>query len=220
MTKLYLPGAASTEHALKRDYLLAILAPITKSTTCLELSLLMVSDVFVFFLAVMCEIHDFITAPSSVPIDAKERIRCSANHRYKCIIDSSDIYLTGFILNPCYWGSSILKDYSPLAIKAVKLSLQKGSSGRRDKQKQVNPQIFPKFSSGLASFSCVLCGSNMNTKNDQSPIFLFTKLSRDSSNGFVSGSSRVIYLTDHMDLPTPYKPIGSISWTLVKMHNH
>ncbi|KAK7687035.1 hypothetical protein QCA50_009535 [Cerrena zonata] len=136
-TKLYLPGAAATEHGLKRDYLLAILAPIAKSTTCLESSLTTVSDVFVFFLAVMCEIHDFITAPSSVPTEVKEDIRRSANRRYKRIIGSSDIYLTGFILDPRYRGSNILKDYNPLAIKTIKLSLQKGtSSGGRDKQKQ------------------------------------------------------------------------------------
>ena len=126
-TQLYLPGPSATEHVLKLDYLLAILSPIYKSTTCLEASRSTVSDVFVFFLAVMCEIHDFITAPSSVPVVVKEEIRRHANRRYKRIIGSSDIYLTGFFLDPRYRGSNILKDYNPLTIKALKISLQKGA---------------------------------------------------------------------------------------------
>ncbi|KAI0069879.1 hypothetical protein K474DRAFT_1713828 [Panus rudis PR-1116 ss-1] len=125
---------ASFETELKR--IICVLAPVAKACKCLESTESTVSDVFVFWLAVLSDIHDMIasgeddedlSAPfpilRTLSVSEKEEIRRKANYRYNRQFGKSDIYLTGFILDPRYRGSNILRDYNPLAIKPLKLSV-------------------------------------------------------------------------------------------------
>lgn len=100
------PGLFSSDTSvsmfrLKLDQLLAVLAPIGKATTCLESSHSTVSDVFIFWLAVMSELHAVIVSESSgLDESVKEAIRHAANARWKQMFGKHDVYLTGFVLDP------------------------------------------------------------------------------------------------------------------------
>ncbi len=98
---LYLPGFAASDFTAKLDQLLVILAPIAKSITCLKSTGSTVSDVFVFWLAIMAEFHSFLTNEQNpLSIQIKEQIRQVANYRYHQMFDDDPVYLTGFILDP------------------------------------------------------------------------------------------------------------------------
>ncbi|KAI0682828.1 hypothetical protein BC835DRAFT_1423949 [Cytidiella melzeri] len=85
-----------------------------------------VSDVYVFWLATLAELHDIITDPHvPMPNGVHEDIRCIANFRWKAMIEQAprDVYHTGFILDPCYRKSDILlqANANPLAIPPMRL---------------------------------------------------------------------------------------------------
>lgn len=100
-----------------------MLSPIGKAATCLESTHSTVSDVFVFWLGVMLELHDVVTAKNSIPTEVKEGIRAAANKRWKQMFGDNDAYLTGLVLDPRYRGVDLgVKDLNPLVIGAIKLN--------------------------------------------------------------------------------------------------
>lgn len=87
--------------SMKLSQLLAILEPVAKSITCLESTRSTVSDVFVFWHAVMAEFHTILTDDDGLlDIRTKEEIRQIANYRYDQMFKDDPVYLTGFILDP------------------------------------------------------------------------------------------------------------------------
>ncbi|TFY58563.1 hypothetical protein EVJ58_g6337 [Rhodofomes roseus] len=132
---LFMSGMANEQFKFQLAELTTILAPIAKSITCLESAQSTVSDVYVFWLAVMAELHDILTDPSSgMETSVKEHIRRCANQHFKEMIEASDeagdVYLTGFIFDPRYRGADILRDLNPLAIAKIKIGPQ---SAAKDK---------------------------------------------------------------------------------------
>ncbi|KAI0695307.1 hypothetical protein BC835DRAFT_1273502, partial [Cytidiella melzeri] len=89
---------------VRNNELLLILAPGAKSTMCLESTNSTVSDVYVFWLATLAELHDIITdRHNPMPNEVREDIRRIANFRWKGMIEQSptaDVYHAGFILDP------------------------------------------------------------------------------------------------------------------------
>ncbi|KAI0699260.1 ribonuclease H-like domain-containing protein, partial [Cytidiella melzeri] len=100
----FVDGFANTTFCAKLDELLLILAPGAKSTMCLESTNSTVSDVYVFWLATLAELHDIITdRHNPMPNEVREDIRRIANFRWKGMIEQSptaDVYHAGFILDP------------------------------------------------------------------------------------------------------------------------
>ncbi|KZS99936.1 uncharacterized protein LAESUDRAFT_667317, partial [Laetiporus sulphureus 93-53] len=93
----------SAQFKFRLEEFATILKPLAKSITCLESTHSTISDVYIFWLASMAELHAFITEPTnSLDNAVKEEIRCNANHRFKQMIDHApdDVYLTGFVLDP------------------------------------------------------------------------------------------------------------------------
>ncbi|GJE84361.1 hypothetical protein PsYK624_004370 [Phanerochaete sordida] len=111
--------------------LLLVLAPIGKATTCLESSHSTVSDVMVFWLAVMLELHDIVVAKDNgLDTDVKELIRAAANKRWKQMFGTHDVYLTGLVLDPRYRGIDLgVKDLNPLTIAKVRIGGSASASG-------------------------------------------------------------------------------------------
>lgn len=102
--KYFLPGMANDQFRFKLAEFTTILAPAAKSITCLESTHSTISDVYIFSLAMMADLHATLTDPSSgLGTEVKEYIRRCANLRWKQMMESEeagDVYLTGFILDP------------------------------------------------------------------------------------------------------------------------
>ncbi|KAI0087540.1 ribonuclease H-like domain-containing protein [Irpex rosettiformis] len=108
----FIDGFASTKFSTQLDELLAILGPAAKATKCLESTHSTVSDVYVFWLAMLATIHDVITDPNiPMPDHVREDIRRITNFRWKQMMEperekekkgqaSKEVYLTGFVLDP------------------------------------------------------------------------------------------------------------------------
>ncbi|KAI0688084.1 ribonuclease H-like domain-containing protein, partial [Cytidiella melzeri] len=99
----FVDGFANGAFSAKLEELLVILAPGAKATTCLESTHSTVSDVYVFWLATLAELHDRITDPHiPMPNGVREDIWRIANFRWKAMIEQAprDVYHTGFILDP------------------------------------------------------------------------------------------------------------------------
>lgn len=96
-----LPAAGKFQYELTQ--LLTVIAPVAKAITCLESTLSTVADVYLFSLAVTASIHQVITdGTSGLPVDTMEEIRRLVNFRFDQMVNESpsDVYLTGFILDP------------------------------------------------------------------------------------------------------------------------
>ncbi|KAI0683304.1 hypothetical protein BC835DRAFT_1311118 [Cytidiella melzeri] len=95
---------------------------------CLESTNSTVSDVYVFWLATLAELHDIITdRHNPMPNEVREDIRRIANFRWKGMIEQSptaDVYHAGFILDPRYRKSDILRhaNANPLAIAPIRVN--------------------------------------------------------------------------------------------------
>ncbi|KAI0692378.1 hypothetical protein BC835DRAFT_1277778, partial [Cytidiella melzeri] len=99
---VYISGCSLCTNMPAIKELLAILAPGAKATTCLELTHSTVSDVYVFWLATLAELHNIITDPHiPMPNGVREDIWCIANFRWKAMIEQAPrgVCHTGFILD-------------------------------------------------------------------------------------------------------------------------
>jgi hypothetical protein len=96
-------GTAAFKFQYGLTQLLAVIAPIAKAIQCLESTHSTVADVYIFWLAVTASIHDVITDDKTdLPVIIREKIRKFVNFHFDQMINEapSDIYLTGFILDP------------------------------------------------------------------------------------------------------------------------
>jgi hypothetical protein len=91
------------DFAMRLEELLAVMAPGAKATKCLESTHSTVSDVYVFWLAILAELEEVVTDPhSKIPLYVREDIRRIANFRWKQMIEEgpTDAYHAGFVLDP------------------------------------------------------------------------------------------------------------------------
>jgi hypothetical protein len=89
-----------------------VLAPIAKVITCLESTHSTVSDVYHFWLAVTATIHQIITEDiTGLPTEVTEEIRRAVNYQFDQMVNDapSDVYLTGFLLDPRKFSISNIK---------------------------------------------------------------------------------------------------------------
>ncbi|KAI0699977.1 hypothetical protein BC835DRAFT_1266986, partial [Cytidiella melzeri] len=101
--KNFVDGFPNGAFSAKLQELLVIVAAGAKATTCIELTHSTVSDVYVFWLATLAELHDIITDPHILMLNGvREDIRRIANFRWKAMMEQAprDVYYTGFILDP------------------------------------------------------------------------------------------------------------------------
>ncbi|KAL5476496.1 hypothetical protein ACEPAI_3353 [Sanghuangporus weigelae] len=107
-----------------------VLAPIAKSITCLESAHSTVADIYVFWLAVAAEIHRILDE-EDLEEAIKDHIRRTVNFRFDQMINDapSDVYITGFILDPRFRGADIHRELNPNVIKKLKIPAR-DSSGK------------------------------------------------------------------------------------------
>lgn len=125
---LFTSETATNNFIYRLDLLVSVLSPIAKSCTCLESTHSTVSDVYVFYLAIMAELWIYITDANGVDTQVKEHIRITANKRFKQMFDKNDVYLTGFVLDPRWRGADFAKDLNPLVLQKIKIPAQAGPS--------------------------------------------------------------------------------------------
>lgn len=91
--------------------LLMVLAPIVKVIMCLESTHSNVLDVYLFWLAITATIHQIITEDiTGLPTHITEEIQQAVNYCFNQMVDDApcDVYLTGFILDPCEFFMEIM----------------------------------------------------------------------------------------------------------------
>jgi hypothetical protein len=89
--------------SMELEELLAVMAPGAKATKCLESIHSTVSDVYVFWLAVLSGLCKVVTnCDYPMPNNVQEDIRQITNYRWKKMVESgpSDVYHAGFVLDP------------------------------------------------------------------------------------------------------------------------
>ncbi|KAJ7513225.1 ribonuclease H-like domain-containing protein [Mycena galericulata] len=115
----------------------AVLMPFARAIQCLESKDTTPADVYLYWLAVVAQLHDLITKDDNAGIKSKyttrvkELIRGIANYRFSQLIEderASNVYLTAFVLDPDNRGASILATPNPLAIQPVTISIRGGES--------------------------------------------------------------------------------------------
>ncbi|EED78338.1 predicted protein [Postia placenta Mad-698-R] len=86
-----------------RKIVAQLTSPYAKVIKCLKSSLSTASDVFVFWLGIIAQLHDlFIHNRAHLEMSTISDVRAITNQRYKGMIDdgSEDIYITAFFLDP------------------------------------------------------------------------------------------------------------------------
>ncbi|KAJ7784003.1 hypothetical protein DFH07DRAFT_997515, partial [Mycena maculata] len=119
----------------------AVLMPFAWAIQCLESKETTPADVYLYWLAVVAQLHDLITKDdnagpkSRYATTVKELIRRIANFRFSQLIEderSSNAYLTAFVLDPDNRGASILATPNPLAVQPVTISFRGGESAVKE----------------------------------------------------------------------------------------
>lgn len=98
---LFVPGLAASHFLYALQQITTVLSPIAKAITCLESTHSTVADVYLFWLAVTAEIHRLLSQ-GALPTNIAEEIRLAVNFRFDQMVNDapSDVFLTGFILDP------------------------------------------------------------------------------------------------------------------------
>lgn len=98
---LFKDGRPSIKFKFGLKELITAIAAVAKATKCLESSISTVSDVYYFFLAVAAETHRMLVE-DNLPNHVQTSIRKVVNHRFDQMVNRapSDVYLTGFVLDP------------------------------------------------------------------------------------------------------------------------
>jgi hypothetical protein len=84
--------------------------PIARTIECLESTDANVADVFIFWLAIAATLREAFDRPFSetgILPELANKVTAIVNCRYKAFIDNSpsDVYFTGFFLNPRKWAN-------------------------------------------------------------------------------------------------------------------
>lgn len=136
------------------EWLGAVLIPCTHAIQCLEAKDTNPSDIYTYWLAIIAHLHDIMVKDDALKKKAKyswalkEKIHVIPNFRFSQLIEddqTSNIYLTGFFLNPAmafsieirhklYFflkhsenhAAPILENPNPLAIPSITISWEKG----------------------------------------------------------------------------------------------
>ncbi|KAL5490634.1 hypothetical protein ACEPAI_5468 [Sanghuangporus weigelae] len=125
----FLPGFAASSFSFGLQRLTMVLSPVAKALTCLESSHSTVADVYLFWLAVSSGIHRMLSQGGLCVADS-EKIRRAVNYRFNQMINDapSDVYITGFVLDPRFRKVHVLNDLNPLEIPKVKIPARDTSS--------------------------------------------------------------------------------------------
>ncbi|KAL5512313.1 hypothetical protein ACEPAG_3305 [Sanghuangporus baumii] len=147
----FLPGFTASAFSFGLQRLIMVLSPMAKSITCLESSHSTVADVYLFWLAVTADIHYKLSQDGLATSD-REKIRRAVNCRFNQMVNEapSDVYITGFVLDPRFRNVHILQDLNPLKIPKIKIG-PRDSTGKPTKSNKKLPPTLVRVRNFLLS---------------------------------------------------------------------
>ncbi|OCB87760.1 hypothetical protein A7U60_g5083 [Sanghuangporus baumii] len=147
----FVPGFTASAFSFGLQRLTMVLSPMAKSITCLESSHSTVADVYLFWLAVTADIH-FMLSQDGLATSDSEKIRRAVNRRFNQMVNEapSDVYITGFVLDPRFRNVHIMQDLNPLEIPKIKIG-PRDSTGKPAKSNETLPPTLVRVGNFLLS---------------------------------------------------------------------